>query len=89
MENPTSAEEMAGSGNNSAAGLPECGGRGLSSDAFPHSDSIPGDAYTLNVTQLEPGATYVFCVGYSSGKFTSDWSASQELNTLHGESACK
>ncbi len=87
MENPTSVEEeMAGSGNNSA--LPECGGDDLGSDVFPHSDSVPGDAYTVNVTQLDPGATYVFCVRYSSGKFMSDWSASQELSTLYGESAC-
>ena len=82
MENPSSAavwEEIGGSaGNNS-----ECGG---GSDEPPRSDSVAGDEYTVNVTQLDPGATYVFCVGYSSGKFRSDWSASQELSTLQGES---
>ena len=86
MENPSSAAEEIGSGNNST--LPKCdGGRG--SDGFPHSDSVPGDEYTVNVTQLDPGAMYVFCVGYSSGKFMSDWSASQELSTLDGESASR
>ena len=82
MAKPSSAaarEEIGGSaGNNS-----ECGG---GSDGLHRSVSVAGDEYTVNVTQLDPGATYVFCVGYSSGKFRSDWSASQELSTLQGES---
>jgi hypothetical protein len=90
MENPSSAsaeEEVhvgGSAGNNST--LPACGVGGGGSDGSAHSDSVAGDQYTVNVTQLDPGATYVFCVGYSSGKFMSDWSASQELSTLHGES---
>lgn len=90
MENPISAateEEMGdGGGNNST--LAKCGAGGSDGWLMPHSDSVtvPGDVCTVNVTRLDPGTVYVFCVGYSSGKFVSDWSASQELSTLDGES---
>ena len=46
-----------------------CAGGGGGSDGLPRSDSVPGDEYSINVTQLDPGATYVFCVGNSLGKF--------------------
>ena len=75
MENPVSAaaeEEMGDStGNNST-----CAGGGGGSDGLPRSDSVPGVEYSVNVTQLDPGAMYIFCVGYFSGKFMSDWGAS-------------
>ena len=79
MENPISAaaeEEMGDSTGNNSTVLAWCAGGGGGSDGLPRSDSVPGDEYSVNVTQLDPGATYVFCVGYASGKFMSDWSAS-------------
>ena len=88
MVNPISVEkEEVEGGNNTLP--PECGARDGDNDGdvLPlHSDIVvPGDTYRVNITGLEPGTTYVFCVGYSSGKFMSDWSASQELITLDGE----
>ena len=71
MQNPSE------SGNST---VPECG-----RDDFPQSDTVGGDVYSMNVTSLDPGVMYVFCVGYSSGKFMSDLSDSQELITLDGE----
>ena len=79
MENPVSAaadEEMGDSTGNNSTVLAWCAGGGRGSDGLPRSDSVPGDEYSINITQLDPGAMCVFCVGYSSGKFMSDWSAS-------------